>query len=287
MGALGALGALGAFQRGGRGAEGRGAMARRGARVARAALAALFGLVALAVVGGALGVEECTPLGKKDCKKSTYCLFTNKRTPCSVAPNQCAAIQGKRKRARCNSTPGCQCTRRKGKCGACAPLILGDPTPNPTPNPTPPVNTAGWISAWATNYGDYNTVPPTRVACSDCEGCMGLKDVGKTPCVTAVGGAAWGNPVCKKAGCYAVRCTGARTVQPTCKNSDAVIVQVVDACGACQAPGTAGQHVFDMNNQAFFEITQGGEGPINIEYKEVDCSLMPPMGLSQSCKIAV
>jgi hypothetical protein len=150
------------------------------------------------------------------------------------------------------------------------------------------VKADGWIKAWATNYGDYNKLTGKDVACSDCKGCQGFEDVGKTPCVTAIGGASYGSPACTKAGCYAVRCTGARTVQPTCKNNDAVIVQVVDQCVGCSPAGTADQHVFDMNNQAFFEITTGGGGPINIEYKEVDCGKMPkPFSLSSSCKIAV
>jgi hypothetical protein len=150
------------------------------------------------------------------------------------------------------------------------------------------VKADGWIKAWATNYGDYNKLTGSNVACSDCKGCQGFQDVGKTPCVTAIGGASWGSPACTKAGCYAVRCTGARTGSPTCANNDAVIVQVVDQCGDCSPAGTADQHVFDMNNQAFFEITTGGGGPINIEYKEVDCGKMPkPFSLSSSCKITV
>ena len=118
----------------------RGAAARRGAR--GALLAALLGAAAaLAAAGGALGVEECAPLKAKACKKSAYCVFSKVRArrrttqPCSVAPNACAAVQGKHQRKKCNNTPGCQCTRNpsgKGKCGGCVPA--SSPSPSPTPS---------------------------------------------------------------------------------------------------------------------------------------------------------
>jgi len=121
--------------------------ARRGARAARAALAALFGVVLIAAVGGALGVEECTPLKKKQCRKSQYCTFS-KGQPCSVAANPCAAVQGRKRRKKCNQVSNCQCTRNpsgKGKCGSCVPtpVIVGDPDPSPAPASS--FSAAAWL----------------------------------------------------------------------------------------------------------------------------------------------
>ena len=128
-------------------------MARRGA--ARAARAALLGLVvALAAAGGALGVQECAGLGKRACKKSTYCEFA-KRAPCGVAANPCFAIQGRKgRRRKCNSQPNCQCSRKpsgRGKCGRCVPksVDLGDPAPSPE-GPDAPASSftpAAWLLA--------------------------------------------------------------------------------------------------------------------------------------------
>ena len=219
-----------------------------------------------------------------------------------------------RKRALCEMLKpaggACVCSNQEGGlCGTCT-YQSNEPTP-PVPGGTGgpkgpcPESLDGalrrhhdgacgeWIAAWATNYGDYNKHHGREVACSDCPGweagdnCQGIHKVGKTPCVTAVGGADWNNPVCRKAGCYAIRCTGPKTVQPTCSDDNAVIiVQVVDGCAECDPPGTGG-YVFDMSNQPFFEITQGGEGPIFIEYQEVSCDKMPPLGRDQSCKITL
>ena len=297
-----------------------GRMRRRGWAAAVGVLAAAAALAAApggAWAGFGRGPEdlasECPKLKGRRCRRSMHCMWSG--GSCAVAGDsgeaQCAAVQVKerrhhrkrsrksRKRALCEMLQpaggACVCSNQQGLCGTCTyqsnePTPPGPvPVPAPVPAPGPGPGRGGeWIAAWATPFGDYNTLTGANVSCSNCEGCQGFQKVGKTPCVTAVGGASWGNPVCRKAGCYAIRCTGPKSVLPTCGNDQnaIIIVQVVDGCG-CSPAGTSGQQVFDMNLQAFFEITQGGKGPIYIEYQEVSCDKMPPLGLDQSCKITV
>ena len=123
------------------------------------ALAAVC-LGATAVAGQTpVGTQECTPLKKKMCKRSTICRWGGKGVRCQVAKDACDAVQGKKMRKKCNrvEAPGrpeppgdltayCACSRNptnqgknKGKCVTCQ-LINPIPPPPPVlPPPPPPV----------------------------------------------------------------------------------------------------------------------------------------------------
>ena len=155
--------------------------------------------------------------------------------------------------------------------------------------PTPCSGDNCWEKAKATNYGNYNSLKWTDVACSDCTGCEAKELVGKNPCITAKDNAPWGSATCKKAGCYAIKCVGSWPEGGVdCKNKkNPIIVRVIDDCGDCTSSVTKKDsipHIFDINNQAYYEIADGS-GPIEIEYKEVSCDKMPSNNLNNSCII--
>jgi len=98
---------------------------RRGAASAAARLLAA-GCVLAACLSVAHGMD-CA-LSRKACKQSSTCVLlgTKRAGECAVANNACEAVQGKKKKKRCNNTAGCACSKSGKKCGDCVQSSGGD-----------------------------------------------------------------------------------------------------------------------------------------------------------------
>ena len=103
---------------------------RRGAAPAAARLLAagcVLAFVLTACLSAARGQDTGCVLKKKACKQSSTCVWSG---GCSVAANACTAVQGKKKKKRCNNTAGCACSKSGKKCGDCVQeSSLGDDGP--------------------------------------------------------------------------------------------------------------------------------------------------------------
>jgi len=115
---------------------------RRSAAAAAAAgaLALVLALAAVYEAAAQTTTEQCIPLKKKPCRKSTTCFWTG--STCTVASDPCVAMQAKkRKRKKCQKTaessllgaPKCVCSNPRKKCGACKRSTPAPPLPPPTP----------------------------------------------------------------------------------------------------------------------------------------------------------